>query len=126
MRSYRKGIRVTAARAGGFTLLEVLAALMIAAVCLTWLLQSQSASIEGAGRTRDLRQATLLAGAKLRELAAGIEPGQAGEFEERPGWRWEAVREPVEGVAGVERLLLTLSYTSLGRARSLRLERLVR
>ena len=126
MRSYRNRIRAKASRAGGFTLLEVMAALMIAGVSLTWLLQSQSSSIEGAGRTRDLRQATLLAGAKLRELAAGIEQSPAGELEERPGWRWEVLREAVEGVAGVERLVLTLTYTSLGRPRTLRLERLVR
>jgi len=41
--------------AGGFTLLEVLAALLIAAVALAYLLESQIAGIRLANATRELR-----------------------------------------------------------------------
>ena len=79
--------------AGGFTLLEVLAALLIAAVALAYLLESQIAGIRLANATRELREATLLAKAKMQELAAGIESAEAGAFEGRERWAWEARRE---------------------------------
>jgi len=63
--------------------------------------------------------------AKLQELAAGIEGEGSGEVELRPGCSWEASREPVEGLGGLYRLVLTLSYTTRGRPATLQVERLV-
>ena len=117
-RSFRKSRRSRR----GFTLLEVLAALLIAGIMLTYLLQSETDSIRSANRTRDLRAATILAQAKLQELVAGIEGEGAGSFEDRPGWRWMATREPYTGGPGAEKVVLLVHYTAGGRLATLRLE----
>jgi len=110
----------------GFTLIEVLAALLISAVALTYLLQSETASVRMASRTQELRQATILGSAKLQELIAGVETADSGDFEAREGWSWEAGRESFEGGFGTERVVLTVYYTSTGIERSLILEQVVR
>jgi prepilin-type N-terminal cleavage/methylation domain-containing protein len=112
--------------AHGFTLLEVLAALLIAAVSVTYLIQSETASLRMANGTRDLRDATLLGQAKLQELAAGLETGAAGDFEERQDWTWEALRETVPEGFGTQKIVLTVHYVSMGTPRLVTLEQLVR
>ncbi len=109
----------------GFTLLEVLAALLIAAVAITYLIQSETASLRMANMTRDLRHATLLGNAKLQELAAGLENRTAGEFEERDGWAWGISREQVPEGFGTERIVLTVHYSATGKERTLTLEQVV-
>lgn len=52
----------------GFTLLEVLIALMILAISLTVLLQAQASSLANAARSRDVTIATLLARSKLIDI----------------------------------------------------------
>jgi hypothetical protein len=79
-----------------------------------------------ANMTRDLREATLLGNAKLQELAAGLETYASGEFEERDGWAWGITQEQVPDGFGVERIVLTVHYTSVGTERTLELEQLVR
>lgn len=111
--------------AGGFTLLEVLAALLIAAVALAYLLESQIAGIRLANATRELREATLLAKAKMQELASGIESAEAGAFEGRERWAWEARREEVPEALGMEKVVLTVTYFSAGADRTLVLEQIV-
>ncbi len=108
--------------ARGFTLLEVLAALLIAAVAITYLLESQIASIRLASATRELREATVLAKAKMQELAAGIESAETGVFEERERWAWEARREEVPEALGMAKIILTVTYVSAGAERVLVLE----
>jgi prepilin-type N-terminal cleavage/methylation domain-containing protein len=112
-------------RGGGFTLLEVLAALLVAAVAITFLLGNQLESIRLVGATRELRDATVLAKAKMQELAAGIETADAGEFEGREKWRWETRREQVPEALGLTKLTLTVMYYSAGAERTLELEQLV-
>jgi prepilin-type N-terminal cleavage/methylation domain-containing protein len=108
--------------AGGFTLIEVLAALLIAAVALTWLIQSETESVRVYNEGRDIRQATLLASAKLQELIAGVEQSSAGTFEEREEWKWEAIREPVPQGFGLELITVTVTYSAAGTERLLTLE----
>ena len=55
-------------RSRGFTLLEVLIALMILSISLTVLLQAQASSLANAGRSRDITIATLLARSKLIDI----------------------------------------------------------
>ena len=74
----------------GFSLLEVLIALAILGISLTVLLQSQAASLDNAGRSRDLTQATLLARGKMIDIEkhlfhAGFQMGteeDSGDFSE--------------------------------------------
>jgi prepilin-type N-terminal cleavage/methylation domain-containing protein len=106
----------------GFTLIEVLAALLIAAVAITYLIQSETTSVHTANVTRDLREATLLGNAKLGEIIAGAENNAAGDFEERENWRWEASREPFEEGFGTALYVVTVYYTSAGRNVSLTLQ----
>ncbi|MBN1421390.1 MAG: prepilin-type N-terminal cleavage/methylation domain-containing protein [Planctomycetes bacterium] len=96
----------------GFTLLEVLAALLIAAVALTFLIQSETSSLRISNEARDLREATLLASAKLQELIAGAEGAASGAIEGRENWTWEAAREPVPDGYGTEKIIVTLRYVS--------------
>lgn len=110
--------------ARGFTLLEVLAALLIAAVAITYLLESQIAGIRLANATRELREATVLAKAKMQELAAGIESAEAGTFEDRERWAWEARREEVPEALGMAKIVLTVTYFSAGAERTLVLEQI--
>ena len=106
----------------GFTLIEVLAALLIAAVAITYLIQSETTSVHTANVTRDLRSATLLANAKLGEIIAGAENAASGDFEERENWRWEAFREPLAEGFGTARYVITVHYRSVGTDATLTLE----
>lgn len=110
---------------GGFTLIEVVAALVISAVTLTCLLQSETWSVRSAGRTADLREASILGGAKLQELAAGVEAEASGSFSTREDWAWEATREPVEGGFGAQRITLTVTYVHGGSRNTIQLEQIV-
>ena len=110
----------------GFTLLEVLAALLIAAMALTYLIQSETMSLKTAQITHDLRDATRFAHTKLQELLIGTEGSAAGTIEEREGWTWLAKRETVPDTFGAERIILTVEYTSGGIHRTVELEQLTR
>jgi prepilin-type N-terminal cleavage/methylation domain-containing protein len=109
----------------GFTLLEVLAALLVAAVAITYLLGSQLNSIRIVSATRELREVTVLAKGKMQELAAGIEAADAGTFEGRDRWNWETRREQVQEALGMSKLTLTVTYFSAGAERTLELEQIV-
>ena len=109
---------------GGFTLLEVVAALVIAATALVYLIRSETDGIRGFNRTRDLRHATILGTGKLQELLGGMESEASGEFQERPGWRWEARREPFANGFGTEMVTLTVHYTTMGRTETFTLEQI--
>jgi len=122
-RSSKAERRRPAARAAeGFTLLEVLAALLIAAVTLTFLIQSETRSLQISNEARDLREATLLAAAKLQELIAGAESAASGSIEGREGWNWEAAREPVPDGYGTDRIVVTVAYVTGIRPRTVTLE----
>jgi serine O-acetyltransferase len=81
----------------GFTLLEVMAAVVILSIALVSLLQANNQSILLKGRAQNVTTATLLAREKLSEIRAdpeGLEETQSGDFGDRfPFWRWEATAE---------------------------------
>lgn len=110
----------------GFTLIEVLAALLISAVALTFLLQAELNGVRQAGYTQDLRAATLLGYAKLQALACGDEKEAAGRFEDREEWTWEASLQPFEPAPDLQRMILTVFYRSGAKPRTLTLEQVVR
>lgn len=81
---------VAPGKSRGFSLLEVVIALAILAMSLTVLLESQSASVRNAGRSRELTIATLLARSKMVDIEQelfdeGFVTGDSeddGDFEE--------------------------------------------
>jgi general secretion pathway protein I len=109
----------------GFTLIEVLAALLIAAVALTYLLQSETASIRISNAARDLREATLLAKMKLAEIVAGAEGETSGSFENRPEWSWDSTREPVSEPIAMTKVIVKAAYRSAGQDQTVSLEQII-
>ena len=110
----------------GFTLIEVLAALLIASTALMYLIMSETDDIKKAAGTRALRRATILASEKMAELAAGVEGGVNGDFEDAAGYSWTASTEPFAGAgSGCRKVTLIVSYTTQGEAKSVVLERVM-
>ena len=117
------------AQSSGFTLVEVLAALTLAAVVLPVAMQGVSLSLAAAGQANRQMVAATLAEGMLAELTATGEwrsGNLSGDFGgEAPAYRWEA--ESVTWEVGRLRLLeVSVFWTSAGRERSLTLTTLVR
>ncbi|MBE7461904.1 MAG: type II secretion system protein [Planctomycetes bacterium] len=92
----------------GFTLVEVIVALGIAASALILLVTANQESLRRSVRSsEDLRLNRQLE-AKLDEIRLGLEPASQGSFEELPGVAWRLERERLrEGdLDGMERLTL--------------------
>ena len=74
----------------GFTLLEVLVAVMILAIAVTAILSQFSAGMEAGGKSRDITRAVLLAKEKLEELKAFVDSGDEGKSgTSDDGYAWE-------------------------------------
>jgi prepilin-type N-terminal cleavage/methylation domain-containing protein len=91
-----------------FTLLEVLAALAIAAGALTYLLVTEAEGARRVSRTRNIRTAAMLAEQKIAEIAAGIEKETNGSFE-GTAFSWSATRESFAQAPGCSKVTLTVS-----------------
>jgi prepilin-type N-terminal cleavage/methylation domain-containing protein len=74
----------------GFTLVEILVALLIVATTIATLQVVSSATLRGAVETNRIRIAKMLLRQKAEEIAAGVEQGAGGSFEGFPGYEWEA------------------------------------
>jgi len=76
----------------GFTLLEVLLAVMILAISVTAILSQFSVGMEAGGKARDITEAVLHAKAKLEEIKALVDDigqaQQAGTLDD--GYSWES------------------------------------
>lgn len=81
----------------GFTLLEVLLAVMILALAVPAILYQFSVGMEAGGRARDATEAVLHAKEKLEELKAFVEEdagAKSGDFGD--GYTWETRVAPYE------------------------------
>jgi prepilin-type N-terminal cleavage/methylation domain-containing protein len=93
--SARTGGRAAARRRGhsGFTLVEVLAALLLVGIVLPAIMEGISLSQQAGRIARTSLEATALAEAKLNEIVAGGQWNSgagSGDFgEDHPGYRWE-------------------------------------
>jgi len=94
-----EGLRAGGPRApeDGFTLLEVMAAVVILSIALVSLLHANNQSVLLKGRAQNVTTATLLAREKLSEILidpSSLEESQNGDFGDRfPYWRWEVTAE---------------------------------
>lgn len=99
-----------------------MAALLISAVAITMLVETETESIRQAGDALALRQACSLCREKLHAVAAGVEADLSGTFEDPEGWSWEVTREAVEGGFGTQRVRVVVDYSTEHRERSIVLE----
>jgi general secretion pathway protein I len=80
-------------RRAGFTLIEVLAALLVLGIALTALLSTQTGGIRLRSRAEAITVATFLLQARMTELELGPVPEvgtREGDFgPDRPEYRWE-------------------------------------
>lgn len=85
---------------GGFTVMEVMAAVVILAIALMSLLRANNQSVMLRARTQDITTATLLAQERLASFRTEIETLEEeseGDFGEAfPYWRWTMEKEEVE------------------------------
>lgn len=120
----RRGRTKRTANERGFTLLEVLASVVIVGVALSVLVLERNRSVERVGRTDRLRLATLLAQSKLDELLLGEEAAGSGSFEEHEGFTWEAAESSAlfgGDDRSVNLTVLTVTVRYDGGVRSFRL-----
>jgi len=76
----------------GFTLMEVLVALGIAAGALLLVLSANNASLKRSASSREDLRIVRAIESKYEECVLGVESGLSGEFEGLRGWRWELFR----------------------------------
>jgi len=111
-----------------FTLVEVLAALVLVAIVLPVAMRGVSVALAAASASRRLAEATALGEGKLLELivSGGWQGAElSGDFgPERPGCRWRAETGDWEDPA-LRLVRVTVEWTSAGRERSLTLSTLV-
>jgi len=101
----------------GFTLLEVLVAVMILAISVTAILSQFSVGMEAGGRARDITEAVLHAKEKLEELKAFVETdqaGQSGAFDDGYTWQTQvSLEELPQKEAGENENLLSFELLKL-------------
>ena len=81
---------------GGFTLVEIMVALGIAAGTLVLVMGSTNESMRTSIRARERSTVEGAAESKLAECLLGTELLSSGELPGHPGWRWEVGRTRAE------------------------------
>ncbi|MFY9396989.1 MAG: prepilin-type N-terminal cleavage/methylation domain-containing protein [Desulfomonilia bacterium] len=100
----------------GFTLVEVLIAMVILSITFMWLLKATNQSIDMASRAKFITTATLLAQRHISEVQAETRlPGNdEGDFgEDFPGYRYTGRVEPTP-LAGYHKYVLTITWGKKG------------
>jgi general secretion pathway protein I len=114
----------------GFTLLEVMVALVIIATSFVVLLHSRNQSVLMADDARHITEATLLAAQKMTEIELGGFPDvgeDEGEFgDEFPGYRWKGQVSEVPTYDFIREVRLSVLWGELGKERSVDLVSYVR
>ena len=100
------------AEEGGFTLLEVMASVVIIGVAMTVIMTDRNDSVRRVAVTDCMRTATMLAQRKAAEITLGMEANTSGEFEEYEGFSWRLEDSTTEIMQG-EQPSGSLTRTSL-------------
>ena len=85
----------------GFTLIEVLVALFIAATAIAALQSVANETVKASVETNRVRIAKMLLRLKAEEFAAGVEQATSGTFEGFPNYEWEVTNDQVIPVTEV-------------------------
>jgi prepilin-type N-terminal cleavage/methylation domain-containing protein len=92
MRSNTRHRLRTSLKKGGFTLIEVVVALAIAAGALVLILGANAANLRRSALARSAAELEPKIESKLTEILVKAEKGTRGEIAGLPGWRWESAR----------------------------------
>lgn len=119
------------ARATGFTLIEVLATMLLMAIVLPTVMQGVALATKAASVARQRTAAASLAQSELANILITNQWQQgitAGDFGTNwPGYRWQLTQQawaPDTSTAVIQELDLTVSWTSNGRTQSITLSTL--
>lgn len=112
----------------GFTIIEILATIMLLSVVLPTVMAGVSLSLSAADFAKKQAQASSLAHSKLMELLAdedAAHANQTGDFgKDWPGFLWKAQLSEWDGTA-VQQLDMTVSWEHRGQPRSVVLSTLL-
>lgn len=111
----------------GFTLIEVLAAMVLIAVVLPVAMHAANVTLQSAAQARHRQEASLLAEMKLGEVLATRDPssvGTSGDFgDDWPRYRWDLVTATTD--FGCYEVTVTVYWQRRGRDESLSMTTLV-
>lgn len=111
----------------GFTLVEVLVAMVVTVAALTVLAQGIFTAGRASTAARNVTRASLVAGRVLAEFEAGeraADRDAEGRFEDEPEFAWEARPESYE--PGLVLLTVAVRWEERGQERRLTVTRLLR
>ena len=120
--------RATHARRGGFTLIEVLATLVLLGIVMPVAMRGVSLALAASSIARRTAEASSLAEMKLNELVADgtwQTGGTGGDFadQNQPDYRWTC--ENASRDYGTHEVILHVTWTQRGQERSMSLATLV-
>jgi general secretion pathway protein I len=102
----------------GFTILEVMASVVIIGVAMTVIMTDRNETVQRVGITNNMRKATMLAQQKVSEITLGLEADSSGSFEEHEAYSWKVVEETGDVLEGdnpagsAEMIAVTVTYPS--------------
>jgi len=103
----------------GFTLVEVLATLVLLGIVLPIAMKGVSTSLAMSSRAKHTAEAAALAQTKLNEFT--IDPANnaatSGEFPDHPGYRWQVEQQPRD--YGITEVMLHVTWQERGQDRRL-------
>jgi len=116
-------------RRGGFTLIEVLATMVLLGIVLPVALRGTSVALQAASHARHTSEAATLADSKINELATMIQGGQvvssgmSGDFPEHTEYHWSC--SSAIDVNGLNELSVQVTWTERAQERVFTLTTLV-
>jgi len=106
-------------RRGGFTMVEILATLVLAAIVLPSVMRGMTLCLATAGEARHRTEAAALAKAKMSELIATDplqDASQGGDFgDDWPEYRWEAQTSDYDSALQLRQLDVGVSWKRAGQ-----------
>ena len=111
----------------GFTLVEVLVALVVTVTALTIIAQGFSTGARASTVSQNVTRAAFLAQGLVADLETGelsLDRGEGGTFEEEPDFSYEIVPQADE--PGTTRITITIRWEERAQERSYELVRLMR